>query len=144
MSGARQARPLPAPAQAVPEDNMKKCGLELTRRARRRKIIRKKIAGTEERPRLSVHRSLGNMYIQLVDDMDGKTLLALSTASPDLKEKMNKNAGNVKGAAILGEAIAELCKKKGIQKVVFDRSGYLYHGRVKALADAARKGGLEF
>jgi len=76
--------------------------------------------------------------------MAGKTLVSLSTASPDLKDKIKKDAGNVKGAVLLGTALAEICKKNGISKVVFDRSGYLYHGRVKALAESARKGGLQF
>lgn len=113
-------------------------------RERRHKIIRKKVAGTKERPRLNVYRSLNNMYAQLIDDTTGSTLLSLSTVSPDLKDKVKKDAGNVKGAAALGTALAEICKKSGIAKVVFDRAGYLYHGRVKAVADAARKGGLEF
>ena len=113
-------------------------------RERRHKIIRKKVAGTKERPRLNVYRSLNNMYAQLIDDTTGSTLLSLSTVSPDLKDKVKKDAGNVKGAVALGTALAEICKKSGIAKVVFDRAGYLYHGRVKAVADAARKGGLEF
>lgn len=113
-------------------------------RERRRKIMRKKVTGTKERPRLSVCRTLKHLHAQVIDDLDGKTLVALSTISPDVKEKVKKDAGNVKGASILGASIAELCKKKGITKVVFDRSGYLYHGRVKALAEAARKGGLQF
>ncbi len=118
--------------------------IKLKGRARRRKIIRKKISGTNERPRLSVYRSLKHLHAQVIDDEAGKTLLTLSTAVAELKEKIKKDAGNVKGAAILGTALAEACKKKGISKVVFDRSGYLYHGRVKALAEAARKGGLVF
>lgn len=118
--------------------------IKLEGRQRRRKIIRKKVAGTKERPRLSVRRTLKHLHAQVIDDLAGKTLVALSTVSPDLKEKIRKDSGNVKGAALLGTAIAELCKKQGITKVVLDRSGYLYHGRVKALAEAARKGGLEF
>lgn len=113
-------------------------------RERRHKIIRKKIAGTKERPRLSVRRSLSNIYAQLIDDVDGKTLAAMSTLSPEIRETVKKDGGNVKGASALGTALADLCKKKGISKVVFDRAGYLYHGRVKALAEAARKGGLQF
>ena len=118
--------------------------LTFTGRERRHKIIRKKVAGTLARPRLSVYRSLANLYAQLIDDESGKTIAAISTISPEVKERIKKNSGNAKGAAILGEALAELCKKKGIAKVIFDRSGYLYHGRVKALAQGARKGGLEF
>ncbi len=118
--------------------------IKIQGRTRRRKIIRKKIIGTIERPRLSVYRSLNNLYAQLIDDTNGKTIISVSTASPDLKEKLQKDAGNVKGAEALGTALAGICKKSGITKVVFDRSGYLYHGRVKALAEAARKGGLQF
>lgn len=113
-------------------------------RTRRHQRIRKSIIGTKERPRLSVRRSINHLYAQIVDDTAGKTLIHLSTLSPDLKPKLAKAAGNVKGAGLLGAAIAERCKKEGITKVVFDRAGYLYHGRVKALADAARKGGLSF
>ena len=123
---------------------MKKKWIKISGRERRHKIARNKMFGTIQRPRLSVYRSLTNLYAQIVDDIDGKTLFSLSTLSPDLKDKVKKDAGNVKGAFILGAAVAELCKKNGITKIVFDRSGYLYHGRVKALAEAARKGGLEF
>ncbi|MDD5422424.1 MAG: 50S ribosomal protein L18 [Candidatus Omnitrophota bacterium] len=118
--------------------------IKITGLERRHKIIRKKISGTAQKPRLSVYRSLNNLYAQLVDDVTGKTLVSLSTNSPDLKDKVKKDAGNVKGAGMLGVALAEKCKSKGITDIVFDRSGYLYHGRVKALADAARKGGLKF
>jgi len=123
---------------------MKKKWIEVTSRERRHLVIRKKVVGTKEKPRLSVYRSLNHMYAQLIDDTTGATLAALSTASASLKDAIKKDAGNVKGSAVLGEAVAALCKTKGITKVVFDRSGYLYHGRVKALADAARKGGLVF
>jgi len=123
---------------------MKNKWIKIEGREKRRKIIRKKISGTPERPRLSVYRSINNLYVQVIDDDAGKTLVSLSTGSPDLREKLKKSAGTVKGASALGAAVAESCKTKGITKVVFDRSGYLYHGRVKAVADAARKGGLEF
>ncbi len=113
-------------------------------RQRRRKIIRKKISGTSDRPRLSVRRSLSHMYAQIIDDTVGKTIVALSTLSPVVRENAKKDSGNVKGAILLGTAIADAGKKAGITKVVFDRAGYLYHGRVKALAEAARKGGLQF
>ena len=113
-------------------------------RIRRHKRIRKNIVGTKDRPRLSVRRSINHLYVQIIDDTAGKTLVQVSTLSADLKGSLKKIAGNVKGAAILGTAIAEKCKKEGITKVVFDRAGYLYHGRIKALADAARKGGLSF
>ena len=118
--------------------------IKLEGRARRRKIIRKKISGTSDKPRLSVYRSLKNTYVQLIDDMAGRTLTALATNSAELKEKVKKDAGNVKGAALLGVAVADLCKEKGISRIVFDRSGYTYHGKVKTLADALRKGGLKF
>jgi len=113
-------------------------------RVKRHKRIRKKISGTKDRPRLSVYRSLDHMYAQLIDDASGTTLLSLSTVSSELKDKVKKDAGTVKGSGALGQALAEACKKAGIIKVVFDRSGYEYHGRVKALAEAARKGGLQF
>jgi len=118
--------------------------IKISGRQRRHKIIRKKLIGTKERPRLSIYRSINNIYAQIIDDFTGTTVLSLSTSSSALKEKVGKDAGNVKGAAALGTALAELCKKNGVVKVVFDRSGYLYHGRIKALAEAARKGGLEF
>jgi large subunit ribosomal protein L18 len=123
---------------------MKKKWIEIGARERRHLSIRKKVIGTQDRPRLSIYRSLNHLYAQLVDDSTGKTLAAVSTASVSLKDVIKNNAGNVKGAVILGEALAKECKTKGITKVVFDRSGYLYHGRVKALAEAARKGGLAF
>lgn len=118
--------------------------IKLEGRVKRHAIIRKRVVGTSERPRLSVYRSLNQMYAQVIDDTLGKTLCSVSTVSPELRDKMKKDAGNIKGAATLGSAVAELCKKQGIQKVVFDRSGYLYHGRIKALAEAARKSGLQF
>ena len=118
--------------------------IEVKGREKRHKRIRRKIIGSKERPRLSVRRSINHLYVQIVDDNQGKTLVQVSTLSPDLKDKLSKGAGNVKGAAVLGAALAEKCKKEGITKVVFDRAGYLYHGRIKALAEAARKGGLSF
>lgn len=121
-----------------------KSWIKISGRARRRRIIRNKVSGTAERPRLSIYRSIKNMHAQIIDDESQKTLLSLSTASPALKDKVKKDGGNVKGALLLGAALAEECNKKGVSKVVFDRSGYLYHGRVKALAEAARKGGLVF
>ena len=101
--------------------------------------IRRKLSGTTERPRLSVHRSLNHIYAQVIDDQTGETLVSASTLA--LKEK---TGGNVAAAKEIGKAIAERAVEKGVKKVVFDRGGYLYHGRVKALADAAREGGLEF
>jgi len=101
---------------------------------------KKKIVGTAERPRLSVHRSLRGINVQVINDQEGKTLAAAST----LEKEIVKNGGNIAAAQVIGKAIAERAKAKGIKKVVFDRGGALYHGRVKALADAAREGGLEF
>ncbi len=121
-----------------------KSWIKLAGRKKRHKIIRQTVAGTGAKPRLSVYRSLKNMYAQLVDDTTGKTLVSLSTNSPAVKDAVKKDGGNVKGAALLGAALAEACKKSGMSEVVFDRAGYQYHGRVKALAEAARKGGLKF
>lgn len=112
-------------------------------RLKRHHRIRRSIKGTKEKPRLSVHRSLKNIFIQLIDDVEGKTLYSLSTLDKSFREKF-KNGGNIKAAEILGEMLAKGAQAKGIKKVVFDRGGYLYHGRVKALAEAARKAGLEF
>src|ERR1700756_5274923 len=100
--------------------------------------IRKKLYGTAERPRLNVYRSLNHIYVQVVDDLHGTTLVSASSAEG------KKNGGNVAAAKEVGKTIAERAKAKGITKVVFDRGGYIYHGRVKALADAAREGGLQF
>lgn len=112
-------------------------------RERRHKIIRKKVVGTKERPRLCVFRSSKNIYAQLIDDIKGKTLFSLATNAPELMKKINYG-GNKKAATFLGEELAKKAKEKGFSKVVFDRAGYSYHGRVKALAEAARKNGLVF
>jgi large subunit ribosomal protein L18 len=101
--------------------------------------IRRKLTGTTARPRLSVHRSLNHIYAQVIDDQTGETLVSASTLA--LKAK---TGGNVAAAKEIGKAIAERAVEKGVKKVVFDRGGYLYHGRIKALADAAREAGLEF
>lgn len=101
--------------------------------------IRKKVSGTAARPRLAVFRSLKHIYAQVIDDRTGTTLVSASTT-----EKGSPNGGNVAGAAVVGKLIAERAKEKGIGAVVFDRGGFLYHGRVKALADAAREAGLQF
>jgi len=103
--------------------------------------IRKTLVGTKERPRLSVFRSLNHIYAQIIDDYEGKTLVAASTL--DLRGKI-ESGGNKEAAKQVGALIAERAKEKGITKVVFDRSGYKYHGRVAALADGARENGLEF
>ena len=112
-------------------------------RLKRHRRLRVKIAGTKERPRMSVHRSHANLHVQLIDDTSSTTLLAGSTLDKSFKEKLSYG-GNIKSAELLGETLAEKAKLKGITKVVFDRGGYLYHGRVKAVAEAARKNGLIF
>lgn len=106
-------------------------------RLHRKRRIRAKVSGTAMRPRLSVYRSLTNMFVQVIDDENGKTLLSAS-----LSEVSKKN--NIDGATKLGKAIADKCKKAKIEEVVFDRSGYKYHGKVKAIAEEARKNGLKF
>jgi large subunit ribosomal protein L18 len=116
------------------------------RRVRIQLRQRKRISGTKERPRLSVFRSVGHIYAQVIDDMSGETLVSASTIDPALKGSFAKDVkgGNIKGAEAIGRAIAERSIEKGIKRVVFDRSGFLYHGRIRAIADAARKAGLEF
>lgn len=111
--------------------------------AKRKARVRRKIRGTAERPRLTVYRSLNNMYAQVVDDDLGSTLASVSSLMPAIKNEAG-HKGNIATAKKVGAAIAEACKAKGVTKVVFDRNGYLYHGRVKALAEAAREAGLEF
>ncbi|MEW6459269.1 MAG: 50S ribosomal protein L18 [Bacillota bacterium] len=113
------------------------------RRERRRIRVRKKINGTRECPRLNVFRSARHIYAQLVDDERGVTLCAASTLLPELKERLG-DGGKIEVARAVGEMIAEKAKSLGIERVVFDRAGYLYHGRVKALAEGARAKGLEF
>jgi len=113
-------------------------------RLKRKKRVRKKVIGTPERPRLCVFRSSKHIYAQIIDDSAGKTLVAASSLSKDLDLKNGKDTSNKKGSALIGEAIARSALEKGIKRVVFDRNGFLYHGRVKALSDAARENGLEF
>jgi len=120
-----------------------------TKDDRRRRIQlrqRKRIAGTGQRPRLSVFRSLAHIYAQVIDDLSGQTLVSASTADAALKGTFEKGVrgGNLKGAEAVGAAVAQRAIEKGIKKVVFDRGGFLYHGRIRAVADAARKAGLEF
>jgi large subunit ribosomal protein L18 len=120
-----------------------------TKEDRRQRIkyrIRKRMRGTPERPRLSVFRSVSHIYVQVIDDMAGATLAAASSVDPAVKAQMSGEArpGNRKGAELVGRTIAERLKEKGITRVVFDRNGFLYHGRVRAVADAARAAGLEF
>jgi large subunit ribosomal protein L18 len=105
--------------------------------------IRKKIEGTSERPRLNVYRSLNHIYVQVINDEDGKTIAQASTIEGRTKGQRS-TGGNVASAKEIGKRIAERAKEKGVNKVVFDRGGYLYHGRIKALAEAAREAGLQF
>ena len=110
-------------------------------RVRVHERIRHKVRGSEERPRLAVYRSVKHIYAQVIDDHKGHTLAAASSSE---KNSAVKGGGNIAGAKDIGRLVAQRAKEKGISKVVFDRGGYLYHGRVKALADAAREAGLEF
>jgi large subunit ribosomal protein L18 len=112
-------------------------------RLKRHLRVRKKIEGTTARPRLNIFRSSKHMYAQIIDDVSGVTLAAASTQDKELKGEVS-NGGNVESARKVGELIAKRAKAKGVEAVVFDRGGYLYHGRVQALADAAREAGLQF
>jgi large subunit ribosomal protein L18 len=112
-------------------------------RLRRHRRVRSKVAGTLERPRLNVFRSLEHIYAQVIDDVAGNTIASASTIDSDLRKQLEgKNKADA--AKLVGQLVAERAKSKGITKVIFDRGGYKYHGRVKALADGAREGGLEF
>ncbi len=111
------------------------------KRARRRIGIRKRILGTGERPRLAIFKSLNHVYAQIINDLEGKTLAAASTVEKELKLE---KTGNKKAAEAVGSELAKRASQAGVSEVVFDRSGFRFHGRVKALADAARKGGLKF
>ena len=116
------------------------------RRDRIKMRLRKRISGTAERPRLSVFRSVSHIYVQVIDDRSGRTIASASSVEPSIKASLGDGAkgGNARGAEAIGRAIAERLKEKGITRVVFDRNGFLYHGRIKAVADAARSAGLEF
>jgi large subunit ribosomal protein L18 len=116
------------------------------RRDRIKHRIRKRVAGNEQRPRLTVFRSVAHMYVQVVDDMSGQTIASASTVEPTVKGALEQKArgGNIEGAKAIGRTIAQRLIEKGVKRVVFDRNGFLYHGRVKAVADAAREAGLEF
>lgn len=119
---------------------------KLSREAHRRRIhlrMRKKIVGTPERPRLCVHRSSRHIRVQVVDDLTGKTLVAASSLDKEVREII-KGGGNVAASKVVGKVVAQRALGKGLDKVVFDRGGYQYHGRVQALADAAREAGLKF
>ena len=109
-------------------------------RSRRKLGIRKRVIGTPEKPRLTVYRSLSHIYAQIIDDLNGKTLASASS----VQEKLEKAGGNKDSAAKVGKALADRAKAAGVTEVAFDRNGFKYHGRLKALADAAREGGLKF
>jgi len=120
-----------------------------TREDRRDRIkfrIRKRVRGVSERPRLTVYRSVAHIYAQVIDDMTGRTIVSASSVEPSVKGSLETQAkgGNVAGARAIGKTIAKRLLEKGVTRVVFDRNGFLYHGRVKAVADAAREAGLEF
>ncbi len=112
-------------------------------RERRHKRLRQQIVGTPERPRLNVYRSLHHIHAQIIDDSVGHTLVAASSVEPELRAKLG-STGNQEAAKEVGKRIAERAKEHGITKVVFDRGGYIYHGRIASLAEGAREGGLEF
>lgn len=112
-------------------------------RQKRHLRMRKKVMGTTERPRLNVYRSLNNIYAQIIDDVKGVTLVSASTLDKELKDSIG-HGGNKESAKAVGELVAKRALQAGVKKVVFDRGGYIYHGRVKELADAAREAGLEF
>jgi large subunit ribosomal protein L18 len=119
---------------------------KLSRDLHRKRVhdrVRTKVSGTTERPRLCVYRSLGHIYAQVIDDRTGTTLVSASSVDGETKKNL-KGGGNIAAAKVIGKAVAERAKAAGVQKVVFDRGGYKYHGRVKALADAAREAGLQF
>lgn len=115
-----------------------------TRREKIKLKIRKKIKGTHDKPRLVVFRSLNHIYAQLIDDVNQKTLLSVSSINKDIKATLSTEKTKISRSKLLGKLVAEKAKSEKIEKVVFDRNGYLYHGRVKAVADGAREGGLKF
>ena len=112
-------------------------------RIKRHKRLRNKVTGTLERPRLNVYRSLNNIYAQLIDDIKGETIVAASSLEKDIKEQV-ESCGSKEAAMLVGKAVAKRAVEKGITEVTFDRGGYLYHGRVKSLAEGAREAGLKF
>ncbi|RJP75826.1 MAG: 50S ribosomal protein L18 [Candidatus Zixiibacteriota bacterium] len=116
--------------------------VKTAKRLRRKKHIQKVVRGTAERPRLVVYRSLNEIYAQLVDDQTGRVITGLSSRTPTLKADMESAQGKVNQSRAVGKALAASAREKGIEKVVFDRNGYLYHGRIKAVAEGAREGGL--
>lgn len=116
----------------------------LERRARRKAGIRRRVAGTPNRPRLTIYRSLKHVYAQIVDDTQGKTIVSTSSNSKDLREQAKAAKSEMEVCKLVGVAAAKKALEKNIKEVLFDRNGYLYHGRVKAVADGAREGGLKF
>jgi large subunit ribosomal protein L18 len=122
---------------------MREAAIKRIRRARRRKRVRKTLSGTPDQPRLAVARSHRNIGAQLIDDLSGRTLCGVSTQSKELR-RVCPYGGDVKSAAVVGKAIGEKARTLGIERVCFDRGGYMYHGRIKALAEAAREAGLKF
>jgi large subunit ribosomal protein L18 len=122
---------------------MTKVNIRLAARQRRQARVRKKVLGTGERPRLCVFRSSAHIYAQVIDDEKGATLAAVSSLSPALKDSL-KGLKKSEAAKAVGKALAEAARGQGCQKVVFDRNGFIYHGRVKALSEGAREGGLDF
>ena len=123
---------------------MKRIRRDLSPRQRRQVRVRSKVYGTPERPRLNVFRSANHIYAQVIDDDKGNTLVAASTVDKEGKPNFTAQMTKVEEAKQVGKLVAERAKEKGITKVVFDRAGYIYHGRIKALADGAREGGLDF
>jgi large subunit ribosomal protein L18 len=116
------------------------------RRERIKYRLKKRVRGSDARPRLTVFRSVSHIYVQVVDDMTGRTIASASSVEPAVKGALGKDAkgGNIAGAQAIGKTIASRLIEKGVKRVVFDRNGFLYHGRIKAVADAAREAGLEF
>lgn len=123
---------------------MKAIGIKRLRRQRRKRHVRKRVTGTADRPRLTVFRSNKNLYAQIIDDTVGRTLASVSSLEATLRKALPKGGGNRSAAQVVGAAVATEAIKAGVKKVVFDRNGYSYHGRVRDFAEAARKGGLEF
>ncbi|MCP3956797.1 MAG: 50S ribosomal protein L18 [bacterium] len=126
------------------DSHSKKLRVKRTRRQRARRRIRNRVQGTPERPRLAVHKSLRYIYAQVIDDQNSRTLAQASSAEEALRKELKGSAGNAEAARKVGEAVAERAKGQGIEKVVFDRGGAIYHGKVKALAEGARAKGLVF
>lgn len=116
----------------------------LTLRQKRHRRVRAKVSGTPQRPRLNVFRSSAHIYAQVIDDERGHTLVAASSAEPAVRERITEDMTKVMKARLVGQVVAERAKEAGLLQVVFDRGGFLYHGRVQALADGAREGGLDF